>query len=269
MFGGALMVRMPTATVAVAARSPSSSRAASASNLVLSRAGCRAAITGARRASGFAVSSPMRRRQIRAKASPPAVASAASALFSQNADLDLAAFSTHSAAAAAAASFGDLAEGLEEPVQALYLVFLLGFLVVGAYLVVRQVREPLFVESRNFPSPFRRTSAHPPPSTSSSSLPHTQVLIRRELEEAAKVLGERIRTKTASPEDSFELGVILLRKKLYTSALKNLERARSGWDGAPADLAQVHNAIGYANFQLNKLDAAVASYEAAVELQPG
>lgn len=98
---------------------------------------------------------------------------------------------------------------------------------------------------------------------------NSQVLIRRELEEAAKVLGERIRTKTASPEDSFELGVILLRKKLYTSALKNLERARSGWDGAPADLAQVHNAIGYANFQLNKLDAAVASYEAAVALQPG
>lgn len=35
--------------------------------------------------------------------------------------------------------FGDLSEGLETPVQLLYLVTLLGFLVVGAYLVVRQV----------------------------------------------------------------------------------------------------------------------------------
>ena len=35
--------------------------------------------------------------------------------------------------------FGDLAEGLETPVQLIYLVTLLGFLVVGAYLVVRQV----------------------------------------------------------------------------------------------------------------------------------
>lgn len=61
----------------------------------------------------------------------------------------------------------------------------------------------------------------------------------------------------------------MLRKKLYTSALKNLERARGSWDGAPADLAQVHNAIGYAQFQLNKLDAAVENYEAAVALQPG
>ncbi len=33
----------------------------------------------------------------------------------------------------------DLAEGLEAPVQLVYLVTLLGFLVVGAYLVVRQV----------------------------------------------------------------------------------------------------------------------------------
>ena len=33
----------------------------------------------------------------------------------------------------------DLAEGLETPVQLIYLLTLLGFLVVGAYLVVRQV----------------------------------------------------------------------------------------------------------------------------------
>ena len=38
-----------------------------------------------------------------------------------------------------AAPVGDLSEGLDTPVQLLYLVTLLGFLVVGAYLVVRQV----------------------------------------------------------------------------------------------------------------------------------
>ena len=48
--------------------------------------------------------------------------------------------------------------------QLLYLLTLLGFLAAGAYLVVRQV------------------------------------LIRRELEEAAKVLGERIRTGDAAAE---------------------------------------------------------------------
>lgn len=39
----------------------------------------------------------------------------------------------------AAALLGDVAEGLEAPVQLAYLVTLMGFLVVGAYLVVRQV----------------------------------------------------------------------------------------------------------------------------------
>ena len=35
---------------------------------------------------------------------------------------------------------GEVAEGLEAPIQLIYLATLLGFLVVGAYLVVRQVR---------------------------------------------------------------------------------------------------------------------------------
>jgi hypothetical protein len=57
-----------------------------------------------------------------------------------------------------------LGEGLETPIQLIYLLTLLGFLGVGAYLVVRQV------------------------------------LIRRELDEGAKGLGERIRTNEATCE---------------------------------------------------------------------
>ena len=58
----------------------------------------------------------------------------------------------------------DLAEGLEEPVQLLYIVTLLGFAAFGAYLTIRQV------------------------------------LVRRDLEEAAKVLGERIRSGDGNSE---------------------------------------------------------------------
>ena len=67
--------------------------------------------------------------------------------------------------------------------------------------------------------------------------------MRRELEEAAKVLGERIRTSEATSEDCFELGAILLRKKLYTQATKNLERAIKLWDGAPEELAQARTPL--------------------------
>lgn len=137
------------------------------------------------------------------------------------------------AAAALAQSFADVSEGLETPVQLIYLAALLGFLVVGAFLVVRQV------------------------------------LIRRELEEAAKVLGDRVRSGEATSEDSFELGVILLRKKLFTQATKNLEKAKKNWQGEEEELAQVHNALGFAYFNMEKFDAAVNEYKAAVALQPG
>lgn len=40
-------------------------------------------------------------------------------------------------------------------------------------------------------------------------------------------------------QDFFELGVILLRKKLYTQATKNLEKAKKAWTGEPEELAQV------------------------------
>lgn len=126
-----------------------------------------------------------------------------------------------------------LAEGLETPVQLIYLTTLLGFLVVGAYLVVRQV------------------------------------LIRRELEEAAKVLGERVRNQEASGEDYFELGVILLRKKLFTQAMNNLQKAMKQWDGEPEELAQVHNALGYAYWNVDRVEDAVEEYRQAVTLQPG
>ena len=47
-----------------------------------------------------------------------------------------------------------------------------------------------------------------------------------------------------SLQDSFELGVILLRKKLYTQAVKNLEKARKSWEGDSGELAQVNSAHG-------------------------
>jgi hypothetical protein len=42
-----------------------------------------------------------------------------------------------------------------------------------------------------------------------------------------------------STQDYFELGVILTRKKLYTQATKNLEKAKKVWEGEETELAQV------------------------------
>jgi len=96
-----------------------------------------------------------------------------------------------------------------------------------------------------------------------------QVLIRRELDDQAKKMGERIRAGNASAEDYFEMGSILLRKKVFTQAVKNLQMAATNWDGDAQDLALVHNALGFGYSNTDKLDLAVAEFKKSVALQPG
>ncbi|CAD7697262.1 unnamed protein product [Ostreobium quekettii] len=128
---------------------------------------------------------------------------------------------------------GSVAEGLEAPVQLAYLLLLVALIGGGVFVVVRQA------------------------------------LIRRELDESAKALGESIRSGDVTSEEYFELGAVLLRKKLFTQATKNLEKAIEVWDGEGTEIAQVHNALGYAYFNLEKNEEAIQQYETAVKLQPG
>eukprot|EP00242_Pyramimonas_sp_CCMP2087_P015827 CAMPEP_0198210730 /NCGR_PEP_ID=MMETSP1445-20131203/22095_1 /TAXON_ID=36898 /ORGANISM="Pyramimonas sp., Strain CCMP2087" /LENGTH=265 /DNA_ID=CAMNT_0043884871 /DNA_START=114 /DNA_END=911 /DNA_ORIENTATION=+ len=129
--------------------------------------------------------------------------------------------------------FGEIALGLDTGVQLLYLGALLTLLAGGSFLVVRQV------------------------------------LVRRELENTAKDMGEKVRSGRAVSEEYFELGVVMLRKKSFTQAISNLEMALSSWDGEPEEKAQAYNALGYAYFQQEKYEKAVVEYKQAVELQPG
>jgi len=130
-------------------------------------------------------------------------------------------------------AYGEIGEGLEFGVQLIYLGALLALLGVGSFLVVRQV------------------------------------LVRRELEAAAKDLQDRVRSGEASSEEFFELGAVMLRKKYYVLANKYLEQAIKKWDGDEADLAQVYNALGFSYFSDDNLDASINQYEKAVKLQPG
>jgi hypothetical protein len=101
-------------------------------------------------------------------------------------------------------AYGEVGALLEVSVQFIYLGALLALLGVGSFLVVRQV------------------------------------LIRRELESAAKELQDRVRSGEASSEEYFELGAVMLRKKFYVLANKYLEQAIKKWDGDEQDLAQVN-----------------------------
>ncbi|CAM6117114.1 unnamed protein product [Calypogeia fissa] len=128
--------------------------------------------------------------------------------------------------------YGDVGAVLEVGVQLLYLGALLTLLGVGSFLVVRQV------------------------------------LIKRELENAAKELQDRVRSGEATSLEYFELGAVMLRKKFYQVARKHLNDAIKKWDGSEQDLAQVYNALGYSYFSDGRIELAVTNYQKAVQLQP-
>jgi tetratricopeptide (TPR) repeat protein len=130
-------------------------------------------------------------------------------------------------------AIAQVADGLEGGIQFVYLGSLLAILGFAGFIVVRQV------------------------------------LIRRELDESAKQMGERIRSGDATAEEYFEMGSIMLRKKVYTQAVRNLRLAAAQWEGAEEDLAQIHNALGFGYLSTDKLEEAVTEFKRAVELQPG
>ncbi|KAL3638742.1 Tetratricopeptide repeat domain-containing protein pyg7, chloroplastic [Castilleja foliolosa] len=96
-----------------------------------------------------------------------------------------------------------------------------------------------------------------------------QVLVRRELDLSAKELQEQVRSGDASGTELFELGSVMLRRKIYPAATKYLVQAIEKWDGDDQDLAQVYNALGVTYVKEEKIEKGIAQFENAVKLQPG
>jgi len=136
-------------------------------------------------------------------------------------------------ASTVSAQFVQLTEGLELPVQLLYLIILLSLLITSVYLI------------------------------------YFRVMMLRELDMATKTLGEKVMKDYGSVTDSFELGAVLVRKKLYTQAVRNLEYCVKNWDREEMELAQVYNVLGFAYVKLDRIDQAIRVFREAVKLQPG
>lgn len=127
----------------------------------------------------------------------------------------------------------EIGELFELGIQLSYVLSLLGLLGVGTFFVIRQV------------------------------------LVRRELDLSAKELQEQVRSGDASATELFELGAVMLRRKVYSAATKFLLQAIEKWDGDDQDLAQVYNALGVSYTRDGKVDKGIAQFETAVKLQPG
>ncbi|CAB4316472.1 unnamed protein product [Prunus armeniaca] len=124
-------------------------------------------------------------------------------------------------------------ELFELGIQLSYLLLLLAFLGIGTFFVIRQV------------------------------------LVRRELDLSAKELQEQVRSGDADATELFELGAVMLRRKIYPAAIKYLVQAIEKWDGDDQDLAQVYNALGVSYIREGKLAKGITQFETAVKLQPG
>ncbi|KAL3735412.1 hypothetical protein ACJRO7_024528 [Eucalyptus globulus] len=139
----------------------------------------------------------------------------------------------------------EIGELFELGIQLSYLLLLLALLGVGSFFVIRQV------------------------------------LVRRELDLSAKelqriillcslfLLQEQVRSGDASATELFELGAVMLRRKVYPAATKYLLQAIEKWDGDDQDLAQVYNALGVSYVRDGKLEKGITQFETAVKLQPG
>merc|ERR1719217_789104 len=95
-----------------------------------------------------------------------------------------------------------------------------------------------------------------------------QLTSRRELDEAAKVVADRINSRNVSASDYFEMGAILTEKKLYVQALNYLQKCIKLWDGEEVDLAQVYNAVGFVYAELDQEEKAQFFLNKAVTIQP-
>merc|ERR1712078_839777 len=70
-------------------------------------------------------------------------------------------------------------------------------------------------------------------------------------------------------EEHYELGAVLLRKKMFTPAIDNLQKALELWESEDdQERAQAHNALGFALFQQKKHQQAAEQYACAIELDP-
>merc|ERR1712224_713284 len=84
-----------------------------------------------------------------------------------------------------------------------------------------------------------------------------------------KAIGEKVGSENIDPNDYFEFGAVLARKKLYIQATSNYEKCVTQWNREDFELAQVYNALGYAYLKLSRIERAITAFIKAVNLQPG
>ncbi|MGC9505095.1 tetratricopeptide repeat protein [Baaleninema sp.] len=96
-----------------------------------------------------------------------------------------------------------------------------------------------------------------------------QIFRTRRIEKTLSQLQKRVRGKDATAKDFYELGGLLLDKKLYSQAIVQLQKALKAKDlEEEENKALVYNALGYAYAAQEQYDLAIRQYKEALDLLP-
>ena len=97
-----------------------------------------------------------------------------------------------------------------------------------------------------------------------------QVWVTRRIETTLSDLQTKLTKQKGSAVEYYELGSILLDKKLYAQSAIYLKKALKALKDEEAENAVlVHNALGYAYFAQDQFDAAIRQYNEALKISPG
>jgi tetratricopeptide (TPR) repeat protein len=97
-----------------------------------------------------------------------------------------------------------------------------------------------------------------------------QVWVTRRVEVTLSDLQAKLTNQKGSAVEYYELGSILLDKKLYVQASVYLKKAlKELSDEEEENAVLVHNALGYAYFAQDQFDLAIRQYNEALKISPG
>lgn len=95
-----------------------------------------------------------------------------------------------------------------------------------------------------------------------------QVLKTRRVEIALSRLQSKLNKEKGTAEEYYELGSILLDKRLFTQAIAQFQKAIKLETLQGQDLAAVYNAMGFAYFAQEQYDLAIRQYKESLKLLP-
>ncbi len=98
-----------------------------------------------------------------------------------------------------------------------------------------------------------------------------QVWVTRRVELTLSDLQTKLTNGKGDAVEYYELGSILLDKKLYAQAAVYLKKALKelSKEGTSENEVLVHNALGYAYFAQDQFDSAIRQYNEALKISPG